>query len=523
MAQDPPKCDASGTVVNSITGEPVLRAMVSLGAEVSAGAATDDKGRWTISGSICGEIHPSATHAGFFAGGYRASPNSANRDSKSGDRVSLAPGASAPDLKIALMPEGSITGRVQDPNGDAIGQAAVELLRLSIKNGRRSLSSVDWAKTDARGNFAFDALPPGRYLLCATSAAKTYPEGGGAPLIFSEECYPGPRASSLSLAQFVRGNELRVPLTLRAVEGNHVRGTVVGSRGAAPVEIQMALMPADPLRDRMADGTMNLLPFHGAVAGPNGAFDLADVLPGSYRLEAVVPARQSGAEPLFAETVVEAGGTDVDNIKLVLHPPGSVFGTVRSEAPAGKPSAPAPVDPAIASLSGFVFSPDAEWNTTHTAFTIPQIAIGQYQFVVSIDSPTQWIKSATLNGRDVMTQPLSVNGPTGPIEIVVSEEKSDIDLAITSADGSPLAGDVVLLPRVGHAIIIPSSPDGHAHRHGLPAGAYRAWAFEDASLIPWAEEDFQAQFDSAAQKLEVKAGETLAATLTRLATPEAYR
>jgi hypothetical protein len=518
-AQDIQKCEASGTVVNALTGEFIVRAMVSLGAGVSAGAATDDKGHWIVSGPICGDIRPTASRVGFFRSGYRA-PNSNSRDSETGDPVTLVPNSPVRDLKISLMPEGSITGRIQDINGDPVSLANIDLLRVSVKEGRRTVSYVEFTKPDARGNFAFDAVPPGRYLICAMSREKFYAEGGGPGLIFGEECYPGPRAAGLNLAQLVRGNELHVSLTLRPVQGGHVRGSVTGANGA-PVRIELAPMPADPFRDRTADGTLGLLPFgHGLTARPDGSFDISDVAPGSYRLEAVV-APHSGGEPLFAESVVEAGGGDgAGNVRLSLRPLGSVTGNIRADS---KLSAAPVVDISLAAPSGFVFSPDAEWNTTHTGFTLPQIPPGQYQLLAEAANANQWIKSASLSGRDVLNQPLSVGGSAGPIEIAVSEETSDVDLTITAADGSPLPGDVILMPRTGHAVVIRSTPEGHIHHHGLSAGEYRAWAFDDASMIPWAEEDFRSQFASLAQKFEVKTGETITATLKRLPAPENYQ
>src|SRR5437763_817587 len=62
-------CAASGTVVNAITGEPIPRAMVTMGAALgigaAVGAATDANGKWTIANTACGLRVPTAARPGF--------------------------------------------------------------------------------------------------------------------------------------------------------------------------------------------------------------------------------------------------------------------------------------------------------------------------------------------------------------------------------------------------------------------------------------------------------------------------
>lgn len=132
-AQD---CSVSGTVVNAVTGDLVAGAMVVVSGDRGTGSATDGKGKWSLKGLACGTIRLSATRAGFFKGSYRAT-GLAKNDADEGDEVQLVSGSPVSDLKIALMPEGSITGRVQDANGDPVAGAEVVVLRAAVRDGRR--------------------------------------------------------------------------------------------------------------------------------------------------------------------------------------------------------------------------------------------------------------------------------------------------------------------------------------------------------------------------------------------------
>ncbi len=57
QSQEPPSdCAADGTVVNSLTGQPLLRANVTPSSNDGSGASTDAEGKWTISHLTCGSM-----------------------------------------------------------------------------------------------------------------------------------------------------------------------------------------------------------------------------------------------------------------------------------------------------------------------------------------------------------------------------------------------------------------------------------------------------------------------------------
>jgi hypothetical protein len=180
-------CSASGTVVNAITGQPVAGAMVILGdpANSTNGAASDATGKWTIANVPCVPASPSARKVGFLEHYYPVT------------QVPLVSGSPLNDVKIRMMPEGVISGRVQDTNGEPVARADIRVLIVSVREGKRNLWARIGLSTDSQGNFRVDGLEPGSYSVCAASSRLTYPVGGGGANVFLEDCYPGtPSAGS---------------------------------------------------------------------------------------------------------------------------------------------------------------------------------------------------------------------------------------------------------------------------------------------------------------------------------------
>ena len=238
-------CAASGTVINSVTGEPIPRAMVTLGGPVRAGLATDAAGRWSISNTACGVRFPDATRPGFVR------TSSGTQGAAGRQKIELLSGSPLKDVKIVLTPEGLVSGTVLDANGDPVNAVELRILRVIVRAGRRMLANNDIGfdnpfnndvnsdinvvpSVDPAGNFRV-RLVPGVYIVCANSPALSYPVGGGEALSYGESCYPGPVASGLSNAMRVEaGREIRIAFTLTAVPGVHVRGRISGVPVATP-------------------------------------------------------------------------------------------------------------------------------------------------------------------------------------------------------------------------------------------------------------------------------------------------
>jgi hypothetical protein len=137
VPQGPPPatdCAVSGTVVNALTGEPIPRATVSLNGGDGAGSATDATGRWSISNTTCGTRVVSASRIGFISSNsFLGQTNARTRPNV----PQLVSGSPVPGVKISLMPDSSISGKVQNPDGDPVESVIVKALRVDLQNGQR--------------------------------------------------------------------------------------------------------------------------------------------------------------------------------------------------------------------------------------------------------------------------------------------------------------------------------------------------------------------------------------------------
>jgi hypothetical protein len=495
----PSDCAASGIVVNSLTGAPIPRAMVQGN---PGGAATDAKGEWIMANQRCGRWSPNASHPGFFGSGPVK-------------RVELVSGSPATGVRIELLPEATVSGTVLNSDGDPVAQAQIRLMRAMVINGYRVLTGAQGGNTDQQGNFRIDHLQPGRYVACAGSPSQVFPVGGGEPLVYPEECYPGPPAQGPSVAMPLEaGKEARISLTLRAQPAVHVRGIVQGLSGGRG-NVNLMKIATDEQRPGVPFGGMMGMP-SSARPGQiqrDGTFDIANVAAGTYIATARVPgpAGPGRGMPPTASARITVGNSDVNGVQLTLQTPVAVNGTIRYDLTAGPPAAPAqaanqdqllqrpgaepgvrinlmPAQPGLGGVG------QLKWDDNRLAFTWPEVTPGTYSLNAGVTGiQGAYIKSATLRGQDVLSQPFSIDGPTGPIEIVVSDDAGTFQANIVDGDGHPASGGIVLKPAAGRPLIGRAGDDGAATIQSVPSGEYSAWAFDDISQVPWNENDWMAQ------------------------------
>jgi hypothetical protein len=145
---------------------------------------------------------------------------------------------------------------------------------------------------------------------------------------------------------------------------------------------------------------------------------------------------------------------------------------------------------------------------------------GEYFLSVAPDrSSGMWVKSATLLGHDVLNQPLRVDGATGPVEIVLTDAVSGVNITTKDAKGNPADGIIVMKTAAGSTIFA-LAQKGYVEKHGVPPGEYKIWAFDDITTVPWADDEWMAQNAGTGGKVTVVQGEIANATVTMTAAPE---
>ncbi|HWE52736.1 MAG TPA: carboxypeptidase regulatory-like domain-containing protein [Bryobacteraceae bacterium] len=540
--QLPADCGADGTVVNALTGQPLPRANVTPNTTNGSGTSTDAEGKWVISNITCGPVIFSAEKDGFIQNIYGRPAASLPTAGATTKPVTLTSSSTAHDLKIELMPEAVVTGRVVDDLGEPSSGAQVRIVRSMVQNGKRVTMNNNSTAADTTGAYRLGGLTAGRYFFCATSNRVRYPVGGGPPTVYGESCFPGPVSAGTGAGLLIEGGqEVHADFTLSQVTGVHIRGTLsagesTNGRPMLPGMVQVFKTDANgfisssgPVRPQQVR---------------DGKFDIPNATPGSYILRAN---RMAGGEVEFANAFIEVNGSDVDGISLVFQPGATVSGTVKIEN-AATVAAPVTASAGQAGATGQDGQQPQDtsgkpmvnvniyaigfgggmgrlrWDADHTSFSIPDVQSGKYRINVNVPGGGYFVKSVRLNDHEIRADGFSdgfmVQGPTGPIEIVVSNESGTLQGTVNDTAGNPAASQVIV--QCGDAPVITgrSQDDGALKIQNVPAGACKAWAFDDGRNVEWADEEWMRRNAGSPADVVITSGSSAQVTLVRRVVPQ---
>jgi hypothetical protein len=476
-------CVADGTVVNSVTGEPIPRARVFVMA-ARAGAVADNLGRWTITNLPCGRVTVSASKAGFLPG-----PVS---DPVTGKE------APAHDIRVELIPQAVVTGKVLDEAGDPVPNARVSVQSSRVLEGRRAFAQSGGAATNDLGEYRIASLPAGRIVLCASAPLEAQPFEPTQSTILGESCYPGPvvdgaaaGAGSLSLPA---GREARVDFNLTRVPAVSIRGKVAGMpEGGGPV---VTLMKR---------GTINQS--KTASMSRDGSFEIRGVPPGSWTLS--VDYWENGRR-LLARAPVDVGASDLEGVVVRLDAGVTVTGTVTG--------GPKQFSVGLRGTDPSASAGAAQWDKTHTSFTIADATPGTYTLTAGLPPP-YYLKSAMLGGRDMSREAVPILQSTGPIEVVVGDDAGSVEGVVQDSEGNPAMGSVMVWREGKPPATVPTSPGGRFRINGIAPGDYRVFAWDDFQQVEYADADWMRRNGGSGLAVTVTAGRSADVQLVRATVP----
>ena len=149
----------SGSVVNSVTGEPIGHALVRVGGNTQRTAFSDGEGHFQFEGMPAGMFSVTAQKPGYF------SEQELGRGLGLNAPVTLGP--SADSVVVKLSPHSVISGRVVDATGQPIEHVPVRLTAKALREGRKHWEARGQQQTDEDGRYRFGDLMPGTYYIAA--------------------------------------------------------------------------------------------------------------------------------------------------------------------------------------------------------------------------------------------------------------------------------------------------------------------------------------------------------------------
>ncbi len=230
-AQDPqakPADRVSGVVINSVTHEPIARALVVSEGERFA-TMTDSSGRFEIVFAEAASEGQTPTTPGRPVAPQdfrRIAPrpytltarkpgflNDRGEQGQMGQRV-----VDGKDMEIALVPEALIVGRVALPTAEAPDPIEVELFRRQVRQGRGHWVSAGVQSTRSDGEFRFAELSAGSYKLLTHELRDEDPKfsaPGGQVYGYAPAYYPNASGfSSAGTIELTPGKTAEAHLTL---------------------------------------------------------------------------------------------------------------------------------------------------------------------------------------------------------------------------------------------------------------------------------------------------------------------
>jgi hypothetical protein len=442
----PPKKPGTveGVVINSLSGQPVKKATVTLRntAQRFAYAMVSD-----LAGHFLFEnVEPGPYFA--MAAGDGFQPEMGRGSVKT---FTVAEEQHVKDVAVKLQPLGLVSGRVLDEDGDPIAGATLQAMGYTYNQGRKQLTTWGYANSNDLGEYQMLDLQIGRYYFQVTAPSQQ--PNTTARFHGVEETYPATYyPSAVDLAQATRvevtaGAQLNnMDFRLRKIRSYAVRGRVVDGSGQAARNVRVRFVSS------ALDG--NSFSPVGASVQPDGSFQLRGVISGSY---IATSQRQEGGVTTFARQSINVSDQDVEDVLLVLAPGLEITGVVQVEgseaSPPPRPDSAQPAQPVQARSPQVTLQPMNPMGQGGRAtvesdgtFVLHNIMPNLVQLSVSMPGQGKYLKSIRFGERDVPNAQIDLTQQSaGSLTLVFGTDGGQIQGSVQSKNGDPAANVFVTI------------------------------------------------------------------------------
>jgi Carboxypeptidase regulatory-like domain len=458
--------EVRGTVINSVTHEPIARVLVTLAGETSSSQLTDNEGHFEFPNTPAGRSVLQVKRPGFFG-------TSSGRDLYQ----PIAVGPNSSDYILTLEPAGSITGRITLPSSELDGTIRVELMRRTIQEGRARWQPTGMKIASSEGLFRFGDLQPGEYKLHTANSIDPDPASSQAPVRWGFPSVSYPQEGDSDTTRF-----------LKIAPGQQVNAQIALVREPFySVTIPVANMPLQGYSIQLSDGKshINDLPiFYDQQAKQFRAWLPSGIY--TVTIQSFTPQPSFASESIAVRNApVQAQGLSV----LPLHP---IPVGIRKEFAAANNGAPQMIQiengkqvEISRDVNLMLFSATSEEfvgaNLRHesggddSSWVLENVLPGKYW--VQTYANQGYVASISAGGTDLARDPLVIGpgGTSAPIEIVLrndmatlsvrtksaiassSNETSSTDIFLTRSPADTPVGYLYLVPQFDTTSVVPQS------------------------------------------------------------------
>jgi len=492
-------CTLQGSVVDSVSGQPVPHALVRLAAPSPRSVLTDSEGKFQFEALPAGSVTLEAEKPGFL------SRDPTGRWPLPSVSVQLSPDTSPATLK--LTPEGIISGQICDDNGEPLEGFTIRVLvraqdkRLYPDEGHRGT-------TDDEGRFRISGLHHGSYYLAVRQpqgAAQSSSRQSAAPMGYPAVFFPsGTDLFSATPLKVLPGRTIQANFSIKRVPFIRLSGTVSGYTPQEQVSLLLKDFSGVPETSEIVFDKVSGS-FHTKWI-PSGVYTLTAQSSGEFLVDGPVDLSTAsqrstrvvvGLGPGRLPTVKYAGLSvtalsSLSNLHLVLQQGANIPASVRIPASSDSAEQQAPVIQLFLSpkdtmsQNAIPFAP-AENPENPQVSAISKgsflgVIPGAYQlaFAVGSNSNSYYIESASWGSVDLLRDDLVLDdsASVSPVDIVFRDDAANLNGTVVS-DGHPVPSMVVLLSdKRTRTRFLSTSPDGRFTSPALAPGVYRVFAVD---------------------------------------------
>ena len=508
-----------GVVLNSVTHEPIERALVS-SPDSRFATMTDGQGHFEFKlpkAGISGDGSNRPTALLPRKPGYLTEP------------VEMELKPSSKEVVSTLTPEALIVGHVSLPSDESADQIPVELYVRHVEEGRGHWVPGAQTTTRSNGEFRFADLAAGTYKLMTREQLDRdqMPTAPGVGQLYGYAPVYFPSATSLSAAETITvsaGQTLQADMTLTRQPYFQVKVSV-GS--AAPLTgLGVTASSAG------GHGPGYSLGYNSQTQSIEG------LLPqGLYSLEGVAFAQP----PTVGEATLTVRNAPVSVSRMTMMPAQSISINVKEEFTSERKWIPVE----MFGLGGPVRGPRSYLNVRlepaedftqrggaslrpptgpkDETLVLDGVVPGRYW--VQIDSSRGYASSVTAGDVDLLADPLVVSGgASGPIEITMRDDTAQLEGTVEGADSSMTTGTNRPFAHV-YCVPLPDSHGRYAEAASaadgtflfpleIPPGAYRVMAFRNAQKsIEYRNPEVMRDFDGVGTVIHLTGGQKEHVTL----------
>jgi hypothetical protein len=491
-----------GTVVNSVTGEPIYRALVQLGGQVAT--LTDHEGHFELEGVSEATSNQWAMKPGYFSepGNQRYSASAQN-----GDQPFI----------VKLVPEAVISGTVTGQDGAPLEGIPVQLENLTVLNGLQRWVSHQQTQTNSEGQYRFFELQAGKYAVVSGFHAEGLADEKNA-IAYIPVRYPAAAGTEAQAAiQLNPGEHRQIDLSPEMERLYSVTGVVKGYGESRGVSFRVETTNGDEVS---ASSHFN---------PRTGEFRL--LLPGgTYIVTATAYMQRASLESRTQITVPQA---PVNGVSFALEPGAVIpvdldFETVNQpDETTGQLAQGGSADPNQQQPSAFISLSKVDDAGSYPAnhpgkrgsgwggpLVIENVPPGRYVLQVQPSGGSYYVSSASCGGVDLLHEELTIaNGAAGcSIRVVMRNDSGIAHVTVRDADGSSSGGTqngadrfIYLLP-IGDLVRQPVIASGFSPEYqgaAVPPGKYLALGMDRQEQLPYRDAEAMRRYAAFGQEITV--------------------